>query len=95
MTVTGVNDAVADGNQPYSIVTASASSSDPGYNGLNPADVAVTNIDDDASGITVNPVERPGDHGSRRHGHVHGGAEHAADGDVTIGLPAAIRPKGR
>ena len=57
VTVTGVDDAVADGNQPYTIVTASASSSDPGYNGLNPADVAVTNTDNEPSpGITVNPV---------------------------------------
>ena len=56
VTVTGVDDAVADGNQPYSIVTASASSGDTGYNGLDPADVSVTNTDDDASGITVNPV---------------------------------------
>ena len=29
VTVTGVDDAVDDGNQPYSIVTAPASSSDP------------------------------------------------------------------
>ena len=58
VTVTGVNDAVADGNQSYTIVTAPASSSDPGYNGLDPADVSVTNTDDDAAGITVSPVER-------------------------------------
>ena len=57
VTATGVDDAVADGNQPYSIVTASASSGDPGYNGLNPADVTVTNTDNEPSpGITVNPV---------------------------------------
>ena len=49
VTVTGVDDAVADGNQPYSIVTASASSSDLGYNGMNPADVAVTNTDNEPS----------------------------------------------
>ena len=41
VTATGVDDAVADGNQSYSIVTASASSGDPGYNGLDPADVSV------------------------------------------------------
>ena len=28
----------------------------PGYNGLNPADVSVTNTDDEPSGITVSPV---------------------------------------
>ena len=47
MTVTGVDDAVDDGDQSYTIVTAAATSSDPGYNGLDPADVAVTNTDND------------------------------------------------
>jgi hypothetical protein len=41
--VTGVNDNVADGNTPYTIVTAPAVSTDNNYNGLNAADVAVTN----------------------------------------------------
>ena len=57
MTVTGVDDAVVDGNQPYTIVTAAASSGDAGYNGLNAADVSVTNTDNEPSpGITVSPV---------------------------------------
>jgi hypothetical protein len=43
VTVTGVNDNVADGNKPYTIVTAPAVSTDNNYNGLNAADVAVTN----------------------------------------------------
>ncbi|MEG4630834.1 SBBP repeat-containing protein [Microcoleus sp. AR_TQ3_B6] len=43
VTVTGVNDNVADGNTPYTIVTAPAVSTDNNYNGLNAADVAVTN----------------------------------------------------
>ena len=37
MTVTGVNDALADGDQPYSIVIGHALSADASYNGLNPA----------------------------------------------------------
>ena len=41
---------MADGNVAYTIVTAAASSGDPGYNGLNPADVSVTNTDNDAAG---------------------------------------------
>ena len=56
VTVTGVDDAIPDGDQLYSIVTAAASSSDPGYNGLDPADVLVANTDNDAPGITVNPA---------------------------------------
>src|SRR5438132_1713999 len=56
VTVTGVNDFVADGNIAYTIVTAAATSADANYNGLNPADVAVSNTDDDTAGITVSPT---------------------------------------
>ena len=59
MTVTGVNDAVADGDVGYTILTAAAASTDGGYNGLDAADVAVTTTDDDAAGIIVDP-DRPG-----------------------------------
>jgi len=37
-------------------VTAAATSADAAYNGVNPADVAVTNTDNDAAGITVSPI---------------------------------------
>ena len=53
VTVTGVDDAVVDGNIPYSIITAPAVSTDPNYSGRNPADVAVTNNDNDTAGVTV------------------------------------------
>src|SRR5437867_3184921 len=56
VTVTGVDDAVDDGDIAYSIVTAAAASADPNYNNLDAADVAVTNIDNDAAGITVAPI---------------------------------------
>jgi Calx-beta domain len=56
VTVTGVNDFVVDGDQPYTIVLSPAASTDPGYNGLDPADVAVTNRDDDTAGVRVTPV---------------------------------------
>ncbi len=56
VTATGVNDAVDDGDRGYSIVTAAATSTDPNYNGLNPSDVAVTNIDNDTAGISVTPT---------------------------------------
>src|SRR3989454_670972 len=56
VTVTGVNDFVADGNVAYSIVTAPATSTDGGYSGMNAADVGVTNTDDDAAVITVVPT---------------------------------------
>src|SRR5437667_235676 len=56
VTVTGVNDFVADGDVPYTIVTAAATSTDPGYSGRNAADVGVTNTDNDTAGITVSPT---------------------------------------
>ncbi|HIK12454.1 MAG TPA: DUF4347 domain-containing protein [Oscillatoriaceae cyanobacterium M33_DOE_052] len=56
VTVTGVDDLVADGNIAYNIITAPATSTDANYNGINPADVAVTNSDNDTSTDIVNPV---------------------------------------
>ncbi len=56
VTVTGQDDALADGNVVYSIVLAAAVSTDPTYNGLNPADVSVINTDDEQSSIAVTPT---------------------------------------
>jgi Tol biopolymer transport system component len=53
--VTGVNDAMDDGDVNYTVVTMPAFSGDPAYNGLNPADVSVTNRDDDTAAIIVTP----------------------------------------
>jgi gliding motility-associated-like protein len=56
VTITGVDDDVADGAQSYTIITAAASSSDASYNGLNPTDISVTNMDNDVAGISVSPT---------------------------------------
>ena len=56
VTVTGVDDSVVDGDVAYTIVTAAATSTDRNYNGLNAADVSVTNTDNDTAGITVTPT---------------------------------------
>ncbi|MBL7224460.1 MAG: hypothetical protein ISS72_11475 [Candidatus Brocadiae bacterium] len=55
ITVTGVDDADADGDAPYTILTAPAVSGDSDYGGLNAADVDAVNLDDDApsGGVTV------------------------------------------
>jgi len=53
VTVTGVDDLLTDGNQPFLIVTGAATSSDPAYNGLDPADVTVTNIDNETPQVYV------------------------------------------
>ncbi len=56
VTVTGVDDAVDDGDLSYSIVTSAAISGDPNYGGVNPPDVVVTNADDDTAAILVAPT---------------------------------------
>jgi hypothetical protein len=62
VTVTGADDTVDDGDVGYFIVTAAAVSGDPVYNGINPADVSITNLDDDRSvdlqvqNLTVTPT---------------------------------------
>jgi len=55
ITITGVDDAIQDGNQPYTIITNAASSFDTSYNGLDPDNVSLTNIDNDSAGFTVTP----------------------------------------
>ncbi|MBL8246576.1 MAG: Ig-like domain repeat protein, partial [Rhodanobacteraceae bacterium] len=52
VTVTGVDDPVVDGDVGYSIVTAAATSADAAYNGLNPADVSVSNSDNDSAVVS-------------------------------------------
>jgi large repetitive protein len=56
VTVSGVDDFLADGDIIYTIVTDPAISSDPLYNDLNAPDVNVVNIDNDLVGITVSPI---------------------------------------
>lgn len=56
VTITGANDAIDDGDIAYAIVINSATSTDPAYDGLDPTDVSVTNLDNDTAGITVTPI---------------------------------------
>lgn len=51
VTVTGVDDFRVDGAKPFLIVTAPATSADPNYAGVNPADVTGFNLDNDAPAI--------------------------------------------
>lgn len=55
VTVTGVNDALDDGDVVYNVVTAALITNDPTYK-FNPQDIIVTNLDDDNRGITVTPT---------------------------------------
>ena len=56
VTVTGVDDQTVDGSVAYTILTAAATSTDANYNGLDAADVSLTNTDNDIAGITVTPT---------------------------------------
>lgn len=54
VTVTGVDDAIADGDIQYALVTDRASSADPSYNELDPVDIILTNEDDsDTPGVQI------------------------------------------
>lgn len=56
ITITGINDSIADGDVAYLIVTSPAVSTDVEYSGLDGSDVSVTNLDNDSAGITVTPT---------------------------------------
>lgn len=56
VTVTGVDDKIQDGTQPYTINIAPAMSSDGNYKNMDPPDVSVNNKDDDQAGITVSKI---------------------------------------
>jgi VCBS repeat-containing protein len=58
VTVTGVDDAAADGPVAFTVVTSATSSADAGYNGLAVADVSATNQDDD-TGLRVTYFDNP------------------------------------
>jgi len=53
VTVTGVDDLFDDGDVDLFVVTSPATSADPAFAGLDPPDVRVTNLDDDAAGIVL------------------------------------------
>ena len=55
VTVTGVDDSVADGNQTYT-VTLKTSGNDSKYTALGASTVTIVNKDDDVVGITVAPT---------------------------------------
>jgi hypothetical protein len=54
VTVAGVDDSVEDGDVTYTVVLGVATGGD--YDGIDPADVAVINADDDTVGVTVSPT---------------------------------------
>src|SRR5439155_874344 len=53
----GVNDFVADGNQPYTIIFDTTGSGDGAYAAIKPTNVSMSNIDNDSAGFTVNVTD--------------------------------------
>jgi hypothetical protein len=53
VTITGVDDAIDDGDVAYAIVFTPSTSADPVYNGLTPGSLALFNIDNDGTGVTL------------------------------------------
>ena len=56
VTVTGVDDAIDDGDVAYSIVTTSVVSADPNYNNLVAPSVDLINADNDVAALLMNPT---------------------------------------
>jgi hypothetical protein len=56
VTVTGVDDLMADGAISYSVVLDPAGSFDSAWNGVDAADVTVTNSDNDTAAVNVSPA---------------------------------------
>jgi hypothetical protein len=54
VTVTGVNDDIADGPQGYAVHFGPTDGGDAAYNAIMLADVLVTNTDNDSAGININ-----------------------------------------
>ncbi len=86
VTITGVDDAVADGNQAYTIILDTIASADLRYNGLKPGNISVINVDDENYGITVTPTNglTTTESGSTAQFSVF--LNRAPSADVTIGL---------
>ncbi|MCF6322724.1 MAG: FG-GAP-like repeat-containing protein [Gammaproteobacteria bacterium] len=56
VTIVGRNDFDVDGDVPYNIISSAFVSNDSDYNGIDPADIAMTNIDNESYTITVSPT---------------------------------------
>lgn len=54
--VTGVDDSDRDGNVTFPVALGAVESEDGGYEGLDPEDVTVTNLDDESAGVRFTEV---------------------------------------
>ena len=90
VTVTGVDDAVVDGDQPYTIITGpTVSPGDPEFDGVDVADVSVVNADNDTGGISINDVSVTEGTGSNATATFTVTLDTAVDGGFTVGYSTA------
>jgi hypothetical protein len=94
ITITGQDDALADGSVAYTVVLGPAVSGDVNYNGLDPADVAALNIDDELPGITVTPTNGLMTTESGGTATFYIFLNKAPAADVTIGLTSSLLTEG-
>jgi hypothetical protein len=83
--VTGVDDTIRDGDIVYSVQLAPAVSGDPNYNGIDPADVSVTNLDNEKGGRPKQWATEP-----VRLGGLAFGAAIPGQGSIAVALAPAI-----
>ncbi|MGK5094208.1 Calx-beta domain-containing protein [Deltaproteobacteria bacterium TL4] len=57
MTVTGLDDNIADGDQTYPVLLGKTTSDNPNYHQLDPQDVLVVNRDDETTGFTISALQ--------------------------------------
>jgi Ca2+-binding RTX toxin-like protein len=57
VTVTGIEDSIADGDINYKIVTGAAVSTDANYSNRDVADVSLSNKDNDTAGVSITPTQ--------------------------------------
>ena len=84
---TGMDDALADGNQTYTIATEPASSNDPDYQGLDADDVVVTNMDDESTLGVIDQKQPVTDPGGM---YIGGASEQKLAQVVTAGVPGLL-----
>ncbi len=59
VTVTGVADDIVDGDQFFTVTTATSFSNDLAYSSIDPADVSGTVLDDDIANVVVTAIPNP------------------------------------
>lgn len=57
VTVTGLDDFEADGDQTFFLILFPAESADLKYNQFDPDDLTLTNLDDDTAGLLISPTD--------------------------------------